>query len=217
MYLLAIGIILFLLGVVFIIENHKARAEGFITGIVPPGRCPNKLVKRDGRIYLYNTRTAEVPGINPIVFNNLEEYAENVAWQHSQGIHCPVLSLEKVYDPQGNEVYKIQPDILDTQGGLPPMTSPTVATTNAQQQTLLTDATRNDPMYNWNSYPGYDPQGQNIGQTTPLDAMNDSGGNGTLTPSPNPMDPNWGGAEFSQKLVDSGYYKGNEVQIAIPP
>jgi hypothetical protein len=33
--------------------------------------------------------------------------------------------------------------------------------------------------------------------------------------SPNPMDPNWGGASFAQGLVDSGYYEGNQVQIAI--
>lgn len=30
------------------------------------------------------------------------------------------------------------------------------------------------------------------------------------------MDPNWGGADFTQNLVDQGYYAGNEVQIAIP-
>jgi hypothetical protein len=35
-------------------------------------------------------------------------------------------------------------------------------------------------------------------------------------PSPNPMDPNWGGADFTQNLVDQGYYADNEVSIAIP-
>ncbi len=29
------------------------------------------------------------------------------------------------------------------------------------------------------------------------------------------MDPNWGGAEYTQALVDSGFYKGNEVSIAV--
>ena len=33
--------------------------------------------------------------------------------------------------------------------------------------------------------------------------------------SPNPMDSNWGGAAYTQSLVDKGYYKGNEVSIAI--
>jgi hypothetical protein len=31
--------------------------------------------------------------------------------------------------------------------------------------------------------------------------------------SPDPMDPNWGGAEYTQTLVDQGYYAGNEVQL----
>jgi len=33
--------------------------------------------------------------------------------------------------------------------------------------------------------------------------------------SDNPMDPNWGGTEYTQGLVDTGYYKGDNVSIAI--
>ena len=32
--------------------------------------------------------------------------------------------------------------------------------------------------------------------------------------SPDPMDPNWGGSEYTQELVEKGYYKDNEVSIA---
>jgi hypothetical protein len=34
--------------------------------------------------------------------------------------------------------------------------------------------------------------------------------------SPNQMDDNWGGAAYTQSLVDRGYYKDNEVEIYIP-
>jgi hypothetical protein len=34
--------------------------------------------------------------------------------------------------------------------------------------------------------------------------------------SPNPMDQNWGGAEYTQSLVDKGFYAENEVNIAVP-
>jgi hypothetical protein len=34
--------------------------------------------------------------------------------------------------------------------------------------------------------------------------------------SPNPMDANWGGAAYTQSLVDKGYYKDDEVKIYIP-
>ena len=34
--------------------------------------------------------------------------------------------------------------------------------------------------------------------------------------SPNPMDPNWGGNEFTQALVDAGYYSNYNVNIYAP-
>jgi hypothetical protein len=30
------------------------------------------------------------------------------------------------------------------------------------------------------------------------------------------MDENWGGATYTQSLVDNGYYKSNEVSINVP-
>jgi hypothetical protein len=33
--------------------------------------------------------------------------------------------------------------------------------------------------------------------------------------SDNAMDPNWGGSGYTQALVDKGYYKDNEVSIAV--
>ena len=33
--------------------------------------------------------------------------------------------------------------------------------------------------------------------------------------SPNPMDPNWGGSEYTEKLVDQGYYADNEVKMRV--
>jgi hypothetical protein len=80
--------------------------------------------------------------------------------------------------------------------------------------TLLVDATQNDPPYNENSYPAYDQSSYYVGTTTPLDAMNIVTENSKV--SPNAMDPNWGGAAYTQSLVDQGYYKEDEVSIYIP-
>ena len=78
---------------------------------------------------------------------------------------------------------------------------------------MLIDATRdNNNIYNSNSYPSVDTQNQNIGLYTPLDKMYNENQEGV---SPNPMDPNWGGADYTQHLVDEGVYKGNEVNIRI--
>lgn len=89
-----------------------------------PTNCPNLLIQKGSSIYLKNTKQAEVPGVNPIQFANLEEYSEFMAWQKSQGITCPVLVLQHSYDTQGKEVYKVRPDINDPQGGLNPASPP---------------------------------------------------------------------------------------------
>jgi hypothetical protein len=165
---------------------------------------------------LYNSQVAKVPGVNPLRFNNLEDYVEFMKWQRSQGIVCPVLYLQQTNDAQGKNIYKIRPSPVDLQGGLPPMIDTTVGAGRNRLPpiTKLMDSNRNDPPFNTNSYPGFDATGFNMGDVTPLDLMNfiqqDSG------MSPNPMDPNWGGPKFTQHLIDSGYYQGDQVSIYIP-
>ena len=57
--------------------------------------------------HLLNTKLARVPGVNPLTFQNLEEYTEFVKWQRSNGINCPVLFLQHTYNVQGNSEYKV--------------------------------------------------------------------------------------------------------------
>ena len=64
--------------------------------------------------------------------------------------------------------------------------------------------------------PSFDHTSFYVGTTTPLDNMNTQEENMLhANPSPNPMDPNWGGADFTQKLVDKGYYAENEVKLRV--
>jgi hypothetical protein len=162
-------------------------------------RCPNILIQKGAKFYLYNSKVAKVPGVNPVEFDNLEEYTEFLDWQRSQGIRCPVLYLQQSYDTQGNEVYKSRPGVTEQQGGLPP-SGPVYP-----NKTLLVDATQDDLSYNINSIPAHDQTSYYVGTTTPLDTMNQQKEN--LLYSDDPMDPNWGGQDYTQKLVDQGYYK----------
>jgi hypothetical protein len=82
------------------------------------------------------------------------------------------------------------------------------------QSSLLVDASRDDKPYNKNSYPGYDESSYYVGENTPLDHMNTVQENKAI--SPDPMDTNWGGSDYTQSLVDKGYYKDDEVSIYIP-
>jgi hypothetical protein len=239
-------ILVFLIGLYFYAKYADPKySEGLTNNSSQPPRCPNLLIQKGSKIFLYNSRVAQVPGVNPIEFENLEDYTEFLDWQRSQGIRCPVLYLQESYDAQGTRIYKVRPSITEPQAGLPP-SAPTVMGSQtglppsaaapigiaSQVQpiaepslepvgdlaypnpTLLVDATRNDPPYNKNSYPAFDQTSYYVGTTTPLDGMNYKQEKAAV--SPDPMDPNWGGAEYTQNLVDKGYYSENNVAIFIP-
>jgi hypothetical protein len=205
-------IVLFLAGLYFYAKystDPNYNIEGFTNK--SKNRCPNMLIQKGAKFYLYNSKLAKVPGVNPLEFDNLEDYTEFLDWQRSQGIRCPVLFLQQTYDAQGNAVYKVRPGVTEQQGGLPP------SYPLPPNPTLLVDAARNDPPYNSGSLPSFDESSYYVGTTTPLDKMDEVDDNMLYAgPSPNPMDPNWGGADFTQSLVDKGYYADNEVNIAIP-
>jgi hypothetical protein len=214
-------IVLFFIGLFFYAKGTDLSytfSEGFTPNDSNGIRCPNVLIQKGSKFYLYNSKIAQVPGVNPIEFDNLEDYSEFLDWQRSQNIRCPVLYLQETYDVQGNKVYKTRPGVHDLQAGLPP----SIASSSGEMiiesdlgtpdvpvytnPTLLVDATQNDPPYNENSYPAHDQTDYYIGTTTPLDMMNKKS-----TTSPDPMNPNWGGADYTQKLVDNHYYKDNYV------
>jgi len=228
--LLILLVVTFLAGMYYCakIVPSKLSIEEGLTNMANP-RCPDILVQKDKKYFLYNSKVAKVPGVNPVEFDTLEDYVEFMDWQRSQGIRCPVLYLQTTYDAQGNSVYKVRPSPTDLQGGLPPALAnkpmaPSTIPRNMDSNviiknmtgpnpTLLIDATRNDQPYNTNSVPAFDQTDFYQGTTTPLDQMNQEQEN--MLYSPDPMDPNWGGAAYTEKLVDSGYYAGNEVSIRV--
>jgi hypothetical protein len=202
--------IIFLSGLVFYAKyGTKSVVEGFDAKSLTSGpRCPNILIQKGAKYYLYNSNVTQVPGVNPIAFNNLEEYVEFLEWQRAAGIRCPVLYVQNTYDVQGERVYKIRPSVTDLQGGLPPSIA------NATNPTLLVDSNRNDPPYNRGQYPSHDQTSYYVGTTTPLDVNLDSNMlYNQKGASDNPMDPNWGGADYTEELVESGYYKNTASSL----
>ena len=222
-------IVLFLIGLYFYAKGTDLTytlSEGFKPQEGNGVRCPNLLIQKGSRFYLYNSKLAEVPGVNPVEFNNLEDYSEFLDWQRSQNIRCPVLYLQETYDAQGNKVYKTRPSVSEPQAGLPPSIASSSGDMILESNlgtpdvpaypnpTLLVDATRNDPPYNTNSYPAYDQTDYYIGTTTPLDMMDVAAEQAPV--SADPMHTNWGGAAYTEKLVADGYYKENEVALYTP-
>lgn len=214
-------LIVFLVGVYFYARDSVT--EGFSS----KPRCPDLLIQKGTKFYLYNSKVAQVPGVNPIEFDNLEEYTEFLDWQKSQGIKCPVLYLQNSFDAQGNQVYKARPSVSNPQAGLPPSTAAPIGIASQTQPmlessppvsknpnpTLLVDANQNDAPYNKGGYPGYDPSSYYVGTTTPLDTMNTTQQKAHV--SANPMDPNWGGSDYTQSLIDKGVYKDDNVSLFV--
>ena len=95
-------ILVFLIGLFF--YSKGGASDGFTTRSPSQPRCPNLLIQKGSRFYLYNSKLAQVPGVNPVEFDNLEDYTEFLDWQRSQNIRCPVLYLQETYDTQGNRV-----------------------------------------------------------------------------------------------------------------
>ena len=89
-------------------------------------RCPNLLIQKGTVLFLYNTKLAPVPGVNPIRFDNLEEYVEFTEWLRGQGIKCPILFLQHSINAQGESIYNIRPSPTNLQGGLSPNIAPTM-------------------------------------------------------------------------------------------
>lgn len=270
MYKLLIILLIFFLGLYFVVSYPSY--EAFTSKHSGGYRCANILFQRGSDFFLYNSNLATIPGVNPLQFNNLEEYVEFTEWQRRQGIKCPVLYVQEAYDTQGNTVYKARPSPTDMHGGLPdlilnnghsnnnvmpmPMANPIMQMDNTMMPnphmsgmpigspnyampmsagdrntkdnfnmpdtsnimpprndtSLLLDAGQDDKPYNKNSYPGFDGNNQYIGLDTPLDKMFNEAKGGV---SPNQMDPNWGGAKYTESLVKSGYYKDNEVSLYV--
>ncbi len=206
-------ILVFLFGLYIVSNYTSSMVEGF--GVNGGYECPDIILKKGNKIFLKKSNKAIIPGVNPIVFDTLEDYVEFTEWQRSQNINCPVLYLEETSNAQGEMVYKMRPDMFNPHGGLNSFFPEDIQTTTAPkyEETLLIDAARNDPPYNKNSYPGFDPDNQYIGLEVPIDKLFHEQEKNVK--SDNPMDKNWGGVEYTQQAIESGKYKDDNVSIYV--
>ena len=248
MYKLLVIIVIFILGLYFIYHsnnieaftaasdnntvaaNNSSMSSGSSSSIkrdVPPN-CPDVLIQKGSALFLYNSKRASVPGVNPIRFSNLEEYTEFTEWQRSQGILCPILFLQHAYNAQGEPVYKARPGPTNLQGGLPDyyinqnilgnmtnsnpniMPPPASVPVRGFGSILNNNASNIGAPFtkdNSGNYPAFNSSALQNPPDIPLDNLYNIG------VSPNPMDDNWGGIDYTEKLVQAGYYKDDEVNM----
>jgi hypothetical protein len=173
--------------------------------------CPDMLVKNGEELQLINSK---FPDAQPLTFKSLDEYQD---YMKRSGSNCPVLFIQKENNTQGEDVYRVRPGPFNQEGGLPVIPAtvsgfPAVSDDEIIQRTkaiTVADASRAGN-FNQGQYPGFDPQGLYVGRVTDVDKVHVSTHFGANV-SDNPMDPNWGGVEFTRQAVNAGKYKENEV------
>jgi len=210
-----VTILLVVLGGVYFIfkqsQSVNANAREGFEDSADLSKCPNVLMQKGAKYYLYNSNLVEVPGVNPVVFQNLEDYVEFIAWQRSRGVRCPVMFLQHGYDAQGNVNYKVRPSPLEPQGGLPPgLPNYTSALQSSVQRDSAATSAKTSQVI-----PAEDIVTFDANAVPESIAATNTEASDNLLYSPNAMDDNWGGKLYTQKLVDSGAYAGSEVSIAI--
>ena len=203
-------VVLFILGLYYYVNNNKFYEKMGNKTDQPNYRCPNMLIEKDGGYYLYNSKLAVVPGVNPLRFNSLEDYSDFIEWQNSQKISCPVLFLQYSTDAQNNELIQVKPSIFENQGGLPSIERDPMNKDSKEfiDKNKILDATRdNNNKYNTNMLDGIDTKNQSIGLETPLDKMFYQEGEISV----NPMDPKWGGKKYTETAIEQGDFEGSYV------
>lgn len=172
--------------------------------------CPDMLIKDGNKLLLLNTSKPKENGINPKIFNNLDEYIKHLETERSKGKKCPVLYFQKEVNTQGEEEYRTRPGPFDMEGGSPIANDMYLNLEKDRKGNLLPlDANRDGKVYNKNQHYAFDPHNMHIGQYTSIDKIHDSTINGKF--SDNAMDSNWGGFYHTKDAVDSGKYKDREV------
>ena len=197
-YKLITIIVAFSIGLFFCL---RYKSEDLLENFEGIGQCPNMLVKKGKELHLINTKKALIPGVNPIKFNSLEDYAEYVEWSKKVGIKCPILYYEQTYNTQNERGFRLLDDPLNPSAGLP---SNPPATRQPAPTQMLTDANRDDPPYNENNFSGFDADNQYIGVKTPLDNITLQQENGSLST----MDSNWVGGKCTQNAINAGKFEG---------
>jgi hypothetical protein len=197
------------LGLYYYINSYKyyEPLENNTNSSTPTAQCPNMLIEKDGKYHLFNSKKKIVSGVNPITFNNLEDYTKFIEWQNNKNISCPILYLQYSTDAQNNELIQVKPSIFENEGGLPSQIKNFLKQDNSDENQIL-DATKdNNSIFNANMFHGFDSQNQNIGLDTPLDKIFHQPGNKSV----NPMDPHWGGKNYTLDAVNSGEFEDRYV------
>jgi hypothetical protein len=178
--------------------------------------CPNLLVRNGNKLSLLNSNMKEIVGVNPLLFNSLEDYKKYIIIEKNKGNHCPVLYIQEENNSQGKDIYKMYSDPFNIEPGLAPISIMNVMNTESMSSPIpVLDANNETSPFNVNNYPGFDYNGLNVGEFTKSEEVHNSTKYDKI--NDNAMDSNWVGVIKSRESVANGKYIENEVgKISYP-
>lgn len=130
--------------------------------------CHDLIEERDNKIYVYNSKSEVIPGINPLVFETIDDYKKHMVWKEKNGSSCPVLYIKRKYTTQNKLGYQLKQDpSSEDVYALPPEDN-----TEHHKDNGVMDYDRNlynSELVNSKGLPGFDPSDQDIGKKNPID------------------------------------------------
>lgn len=185
------------------------------------------LVKKGPTFIIYDTPNGNTPTNTPLIFENATQYRIYVDKLKKQGIRCPELFIQETIDTQGNTTYTIKIDPFNPKNVDYKYTCIEGLTSQESNKNHTSPYDRKIYMDNLASNIANSLSVNQIKSINKLELTKsvlelDPPPKCTETPddilplvkdgkTADPMTNNWGGIVFSQKLIDEGLYKGNEV------
>ena len=190
------------------------------------GGSSNILVKKGTKFIIYDT-SADSSNNTPLIFENSTQYRKYVDTLKAQGINCPNVFIQETNDTQGNTTYTIQIDPFNPKNvdytyryieGLTTEESSDVKHTSPYDRkmymnNLATNIANSLSVNQIKSINKLELTKSVLSEDVPKCSSTPADikplvKNGKTA---DPMITNWGGVAFSQKMIDDGYYVGNEV------
>ena len=194
------GFLVIMNGGIKMLTSENMETQLAENNIQPQSSCPDLLIKQNNKLMLLNTKIPKEDGVNPILFDTLDQYTQYVKNQQDKGYECPVLFFQQENDTQGNDVYRMRETPYFVEGGIPPIQM-TLEEPNTEP-IQVKDASRSNTPFNKNMYNGFDPQSLYIGKYTVLDEIHNSTASEEC--SANAADTNWCGPYYSNEAIDRG-------------
>ena len=200
---------IFIIGLIHVSSND-IQNENFENNY----KCYSLLFLKNNEIFLYNYNY-DLSYNNPNKFDSMNHYLFYIRKINKvNNMKCPILELVNMNDISNNPDVSIVNNYIDNNYDIYYKKQDKIndIDKNKHIESNIFDYNQPDDgyhknIYNKNMFPSFDKHNQSVGEETSLDKIYVSDSN----ISANPMDTNWGGHNYSHKLIKDNYYKDRYI------